>query len=221
MAVAERDTDPLMQEIEEELRQEQMQKLWKRYGNYIVAVALLVVAVVAGYQGWQTYERSTRQEETARLVGAAQQAEAGDIANAIESFAQIAGDGKTGVEIVARLRAAALTAENGDHAGAQQMYESVATDDDAPKSFRDLATLLGAAQSLETGNAESVIARLEPLRADNHPLRHSAREYSAVAAIQVGDTAKAEEFLRAIALDGEAPGGIRSRSEELLQAIGK
>lgn len=221
--MAERDTDPLMQEIQEELRQEQMQKLWKTYGNYILAVAVLVVAVVAGYQGWQSYERSTRQEETARLVGAAKLAEDGDTAGAIESFSQVAGEGKTGVELVARLRAAALTAESGDHAGAQTMYDAVAADGDAPQAFRDLATLLGTAQAIEAGasDADTLISKLEPLRADTHPLRHSAREFSAVAAVQTGDRDKAAEFLRAITLDGEAPGGIRSRAEELLQAIGK
>lgn len=223
MAVAERDTDPLMQEIEDELRQEQMQKLWKAYGNYIIGVAVAVVAVVAGYQGWQAYERNSRQDETARLVGAAQLAESGKLEDAIESFKRIAEDGTTGVEVIAKLRAAALSAEKGDHAASQSLYEQIAADGDAPTAFREMATLLGAAQELETGTdkAADVLTKLEPLRADGHPLRHSAREYSAIAALQMGDKAKAEEFLKAIALDAEAPGGLRSRAEELLQAIGE
>src|SRR5258705_13238100 len=44
-------------EVDEEVRREQLKKLWERYGNYVVAAVILVIAAVAawrGYDYWQT-----------------------------------------------------------------------------------------------------------------------------------------------------------------------
>lgn len=221
--VAENSDDPLMREIEDELRQEQMQKFWKAYGSYIVGVAVAVVVVVAGYQGWTAYERSQHQTATDRLIGAAQLAEQNDLPAAIEAFGMIGNDGDGGFSTLASLRQAGLSAEQGDHAGAAQAYAKVAGDTGASKSLRDMATVLGVMQEFEAGSAtaEDVLTRLEPLREANSKWRHTAREFSAIVAIKTGDKAKARELLEAIALDAEAPGGVRSRAEELLQAIGE
>ena len=55
----------------------------------------------------------------------------------------------------------------------------------------------------------------------NSNWRHSAREISAVAAIEMGQIEQAKEHLQAIALDAQAPSGVRSRAQEQLQAIGQ
>src|SRR5262249_62201699 len=38
----------IFQEVDEEVRREQLKKLWDRYGNYAVAAAFLLVAAVSG-----------------------------------------------------------------------------------------------------------------------------------------------------------------------------
>ena len=221
--VAENNDDPLMREIEDELRQEQMQKFWKAYGSYIIGVAVAVVVVVAGYQGWTAYERSEHQAATDNLISAAQLVEQNNLPAAIDAFGKIGSDGDDGVSTLASLRQAGLSAEQGDHAAAAQAYAKVAGDTSATKSLRDMATVLGVMQEFEAGSAtaDDVLSRLEPLREANSEWRHTAREFSAVAAIKSGDKAKAREMLQAIALDAQAPGGVRSRAEELLQAIGE
>ena len=55
-AVADNTADPLLKEIDEELRHERFAKLWQRFGNWVIGVALAVVVVVAGHQGWKSYQ---------------------------------------------------------------------------------------------------------------------------------------------------------------------
>jgi hypothetical protein len=40
----------IFQEVEEDVRRERYEKLWKKYGNYIIALAVLIVAGVAAWQ---------------------------------------------------------------------------------------------------------------------------------------------------------------------------
>jgi len=221
--LAEPEDDALLREIDDELRHEQAQKLWQAYGKYVIGIAVAVVVVVAGYQGWRAYDRSVKLESTDRLIGAATLAQEGQTENAIESLAKLEADGIGNIEILVKLRRAALIAKNGDAQAAADLYAAIAADTSVSQPFRDLATILGATLMLDLSkdNAQAVIDKLQPLTADNSTWRNSAREISAVAALGLGQTDKARELLQANALDPQAPGGVRSRAQELLQAIGQ
>ena len=43
-------------EVDEEVRREQIKKLWERYGSYFVAAAFLVVAAVAAWRAYDYWE---------------------------------------------------------------------------------------------------------------------------------------------------------------------
>ena len=52
--------DILLREIDEELKQENLQQIWNKYGTLIVGGAFLLVAGVAGFQGWKAHDLNTR-----------------------------------------------------------------------------------------------------------------------------------------------------------------
>ena len=58
--------ESLFREVDEEVRQEQYKKIWKQYGNYFTAMAVLVVVLVAGFKGWQYWQLS-QSEKAARV----------------------------------------------------------------------------------------------------------------------------------------------------------
>ncbi len=43
----------IFHEVDEEVRREQLKKLWDRYSIYLIAAAVLLVAAIAG---WRAYE---------------------------------------------------------------------------------------------------------------------------------------------------------------------
>lgn len=221
--MAEPNDEALMREIDEELRQDQFKKLWDMYGNYIVGVALSVVIVVAGYQGWQTYDKSRKAEATDRLIGAVQLIESGDSEAALGILTEIENQNVDGIAMLAAFRKAAVLGDQGDHSSAASAFKAIAADSGIPTRYQDLATILAAGQELEAdkSNADAVISALAPITQPTHNLRHSAREVSAAAALAAGRKDEAREFLQAIALDAQAPNGLRSRAQELLQAIGE
>ena len=46
-------------EVDEEVRREQLKKLWDQYSIFIVAIALLIIA---GVGGWRAYQYTRGQE---------------------------------------------------------------------------------------------------------------------------------------------------------------
>ncbi|MFQ5765412.1 MAG: tetratricopeptide repeat protein [Rhodospirillales bacterium] len=215
--------DLLFREIDEELRQEQWQKLWQAYGNYAIAAVVALVLGVAGYQGWRAWDVSTSQAEGRRFTQALALV-AGDQADeALKAFTSIAADSRAGYQLLARFQEARLLARRGDAAGAAAAYRAVAEDGGVDSLYRDLAAILGALQALNTAGAdlEALKRRIEPLAADGAPFRWSAREVLALAAEQSGDQAGARKRFTELAAAAGAPQGVRARAQEMLSILGQ
>ena len=46
----------IFQEVDEEVRRERLMQLWKRYGNFVIAAAVIVVLGVGGWRGYQWWD---------------------------------------------------------------------------------------------------------------------------------------------------------------------
>lgn len=218
--MAEPTQDSLLREIDDDLRHEKYAKLWKQYGAHVVAAAFLLVAGVAGYQGWRHYDINNREALGERFSDAMRLARDDGQADAANAFSGLAREGG-GYSVLARLQEAALHAAGKDRAAAAAIYRELADDSGADAVYRDLAVVLGVLQEMEGGDSSTLTLRLAPLTADANPWRHSAREISAVLAFSSGDRDKAVEIFTGLAKDSSAPEGIRARAGEMLAAIGR
>jgi hypothetical protein len=212
--------DSLLREIDDDLRQEKYAKLWKQYGVHVIAAAFLLVAGVAGYQGWSQYDISNREAQGEQFAGAMRLAREDGRAEATKAFSTLAREGG-GYSVLARLQEAALLASAKDRAAAAAVYREIADDSGIDAVYRDLAVVLGVLQDMEGGESSNLTLRLAPLTADANPWSHSAREISAVLAFSSGDRDKAVEIFTGLANDVSAPEGIRARAGEMLSAIGR
>lgn len=208
------------QEVDEDLKREQYLKLWQKYGRYVVGAAVAVVLATAGVIGWREYQTSQRMEEGRRYEAALRLSQDGKSEEALAALSELAGSG-AGYAALAGLREGALRAKEGDIAGAVAAYNRIADNGGIDANIRQLATLLAVLHGLDSEEPAAMVARLDPLTADDSPWRHSALELSALAALRAGETARAREIFTRLTDDGTAPAGVRGRAEELLSVIGE
>jgi hypothetical protein len=208
----------IFQEVDEEVRREKLKQIWDRYGNFIVAAAILVVLGVAAWRGYQWYEAKKAAEAGAAYNAAAQLSEQGKHAEAEAAFARVAAEGTSGYRILARLRAAAEQSEV-DRKAAVTIYDSIANDSSAGALLRDLAALRAAVLLVDSAPLDELTRRLEPATQPNGAFRHSARELLALSAWRAGDAAATKRWSEAVVGDPEAPTGIRARVEVLLALL--
>lgn len=216
--------EALFREVDEDLRHEQMARLWRKYGGVVIAAALLIVVAVAGYQGWQAWQGSVRQDEAAQYAAAMRMLEQNQPEAAAEALADLAAGADTGYGAVAALRRAAVLAEQGDTQAAVDAYQAIAADASADPAFRDLARVLAVLNRMqgapETVEADALLAELQPLTDPANPFRFTALELTAVLQVKQGDTARARDIYASLAEDGAAPQGVRSRARVMLTALG-
>ena len=163
--------DILFQEIDDELRQDRAQQLWKAYGKYAITAVVVLVASVAGYQGWRNYDLSTRLAAGERFSAAMELAANEKIDEAFKAFADIATDGNKGYQLLARFSQARLLAQNGNSRDASLAYRVLADDVSIDTLYRELAVILSAYEDLNTPGTDiaALKERLLPLMAKPTP----------------------------------------------------
>ncbi len=204
----------LFDEVDEDVRRDQLKKLWEQYSIYIVAGALLIIAAVGGWRGYQYLEAKKAAEAGAAFDKAVELSEQNKHAEAEAAFASLAANGPSGYRMLARLRAAAEVA-NRDPQAAAKMYDDIAADRSIGAPEQELAKVRAGGLLLETSSYPNMLARLEPVTAPAATFRHAARELLALSAWRANDTAAARQWLDLIANDGETPASLRSRAEAL------
>jgi hypothetical protein len=207
----------VFQEVDEELRRDKAAELWKRYGNYVLGAAIAIVVGTAGYVVWRDYTHRQATAHSSAFFTAALTAPS-DPPTAIAAFDALARDSSGAYAALARLREAALKAD--DREAAAATYRSIVEDGSVPQELRDIARLLASIQSAEKSAPAEVEAQLQTLRADSSPWRHSATELAALAALRVGETAKARELFVRISDDPAAPTAMRGRAAEMIASLG-
>jgi hypothetical protein len=209
--------DSLIREIDEDLRKERYAKLWKSYGGFVIAAAVLLVVGVAGHQGWTSYDLGRREAAGEQMVKA-MTLSTDDPSAALAEFRSLAESAGGGYALLARFQEAALMARDGDQQAAIAIYRRLETEAGDPV-HRDLAVVLGAQHQLASAGSSvdrvELERTLQPITAEDNPWRYSARQLLGVLALQAGDNAKAGEIFSALATDLRAPQGMRSRAAEL------
>jgi hypothetical protein len=209
----------IFQEVDEEVRREQLKKLWERYGNYAVAAAVLVVAGVAAWRGYGWWEAKKAAEAGAAFEVATNLADAGKHADAEAAFAKIATEGTSGYRHLARVREAAELAQV-DPKAAIAAYDKIAADGSVGPDLQDLAGVRAAAILIDTGAFGEARRKLEPLAGNGRTFRHTARELLVLAAWRAGDKAEAKRWFDMIMTDALTPATTRARAEVLMALAG-
>jgi hypothetical protein len=204
----------LFDEVDEDVRRDQLKKLWDQYSIYIVAGALLIIAAVGGWRGYQYLEAKKAAEAGAAFDKAVELSEQSKHAEAELAFEELALKAPSGYRLLARLHSAAEAATH-DPKAAVKLYDDIAADRSVGEPERELARIRGAGLQLDSIDYPTLLQRLEASTAPGATFRHTARELLALSAWRANDAAAARHWLDLIANDGETPASLRSRAEAL------
>jgi hypothetical protein len=202
----------IFHEVDEEIRREQVKKLWDRYGILVVIAAVLIVAGVGGWRGYQWWQAKQSAEASVVYDAASELVEQGKAAEGEAAFAKLATDGTAGYRLLARLRAA--EAEKNPEA-AVAAYDAIAKDPSVTATLQELAAVRAALLLVDTAPLAEVTTRLEPLTAAGSAFRHTARELLALASVKAGDPASARKWIDMILADADTPQSARARVDVL------
>lgn len=210
--------DTLIRQVEEELRREQLEKLWNQYAPYAAAAAVAIVVGVGGWKFLESRRIAAAQAAGERYEAALALVAEGKTADAAAAFAEIAKSGAGGYAALASLQAAGAAVKAGKTADALAAYEALAKNA-GDKLIADYASLQAAALRVGDADFTEIENRLTRLTDESGPWRASARELLGTAAYKAGKLDVARRAFEQVLADRGTPPGVSERVQVVLGRI--
>ena len=205
--------DSFIEEVTEEVRRDRLFALFRKYGW----IGVVVVLGIVGGAGWTEWQRAQAEAKAEAFGDAVLDAlDLGAPEDRVAALGSIPTDGSQ----AAVLQLLLASDPTGDRAGTLAALEALANDATQPASYRDLAVL----RRVVVAGADLPLAErraaLDPIAAPGRPYRPMALEQMAYLLVEENRTDEAITALTALLTDQEAPGGVRSRAQEMIIALG-
>jgi hypothetical protein len=200
----------IFREVEEDVRRERYEKLWKEYGDYIIAGAAFLVIGAAGWQLWRYYEQRETLRAASEYTAAQQLLDAGQTAAAAQAYGKLADDAPGGYAAVSRLQEAGALLAAGRPDDSLKLYGQIAQGSDP--MLAAVARVRAAWVIADTAPKSDVQTMLASLTEPNSAWNSVAREVLAYVDYRSGDIKQALADYQSLAKDRNAPASLHERS---------
>ncbi|SDF59582.1 hypothetical protein SAMN05216241_101567 [Limimonas halophila] len=211
----------IFREIDEEIRQEDYLALWKRYGPWVIAAAVLLVVAVAGYKGWEAYRHDQAVEAAQTYAAAVEQLNADETQAARDAFKDMAAPAEGGFSLLASFRLADAQVQLGNSGAALKTWQRIAEADGVAASYQRLATIQAVMHALDAGAdvPELLTQRLSAIAGGDSGFRPTALEAQGLLAAKRGEREQAVEHYTRITEGANVPPAQRRRAEHMLALL--
>jgi hypothetical protein len=210
------ETDSFVDEVSDELRRDRLFAQFRRFGPYVIAGLVLLVAASA-WNEWRKAEAAAAREAAGDALRAALALPLAE--DRAKALAAVTGP-EGAVPLPARLLSAQALFDAGKEKAAADALSAIAAEAGADPLYRDLAVLRLVSLRGEAMPPAERVTTLDPLTAPGAPFRLLALEQRAIARAALGETAKAIDDLQVVLADPAATEGLKGRAGLLLRALG-
>lgn len=198
----------VMQEVNDELRQQRLEAFWIENRNWIIGGIILAIITTAGLTWWRGYSYKQDMARTSQLIAAVKSEDP----KALTDFAAASGKNHAAL---AKFSAAGLHVKNGNAARAIELYAEIAGSMSVNRELRDLAKILSVNLRLGTDDPKKLHKELSGMSGKNEPYRYTALEMDALVYAAEGNAKEAAAKLEAISSSPDAPEDSRLRATTL------
>jgi len=210
--------ESLFREVDEEVRRDEIESIWKKYGTWILALCCGVILAVGGFKGWQYWEKQQAEAGGAAYFEAVKLASDGKKADADKIFADLE-KSHVSYGLLGKFKQAAALAKADDIKGAITAYDGIAGQASIPPTFKQLAQIKAAYLAADSASVKDMQARVAIFETATSPWRNSARELLAIAAFRGGDYRLADRKLNDILADLQSTSGAKQRARIFLSVV--
>ncbi len=200
-------------EVEEELRKDDYNRLLKKYGPAIGVVLFLIIAGT-GFLEYKKYADDKKAQAVSAIYTAADnKLDDGNQDEAVAAFIDLGATGPNGYAGLSFMRAAAIREDQGDQLGAVRLFDKAAEAFTIPR-HKQLAQLKAAYLLADQGAYSDVVERLTPLAETEAPYEYLARELLGYAHAESGNLSAAREQLAYLTSVPGVPASVKQRAEQ-------
>lgn len=198
-----------LRELEEDIREERMIKLWHKYGNYLIGLAIIIVVGTIAYVFWQHMKTKAQIRSHISFSQTLDLVKQGKKEEALKAFHELAEEGG-GYGKLAQLYEASLLANP------EALYAKISKENAADPALSKLPKILNAARALDKSET---LASIQPLTAPNNAWAPLSLELLALESFKKGDTLEAAKLYIRILKEASLTSDAKLRASMMLSQL--
>ena len=206
-------SEEFVREVDEDIKEEERIKLWKKVFPYVVSVSLGIIIFTSGYVFWNNYTESLNQQLGDDFTAAVQLANEEDLDASILALNRIVDEGSDGYVTLAKMKKASLLIQSGELELGLNIYldlERNAVD----QSFRDIASILYVLNSMDTEDPQALLKKINKLES-SQIWRSSALEMKAFLKLKQNKVEEARKIFEGILNLPSTPSSLATRAKNM------
>lgn len=201
----------LLREIQEDIRNERLERLWHSFGRLMIGASVAVIAITIVVVVWQDHKKDYASAQTSQFIKGLDRFKVEDYDGAVEVFQGLAADTGSSYYGMAMLHKAEAELLRGDREAAARTYGTLAAQGGGmdTRAFSDLAKILSASspEKLITPDKDS-------------PFYYTQSEWKAWQLMQKGDREGAIAIFTELRGAESVPHSLRERAGLVLEHLG-
>ena len=210
-------SEEFVREVDEDIKEENRIKLWKKVFPYVVSVSLGIIIFTSGYVFWKSYTENLNQQLGDDFTAAVQLANEEDLDASIVALNRIVDEGSDGYVTLAKMKKASILIQRGELESGLNIYldlEKNAVD----QSFRDIATILYVLNSMDTEDPQFLLDKINKLES-SQIWRSSALEMKAFLKIKQNKIEEARKTFQEILNLPSTPSSLATRAKNMVDHL--
>jgi hypothetical protein len=210
-------SEEFVREVDEDIKEEERIKLWKKVFPYVVSVSLGIIIFTSGYVFWNNYTESLNQQLGDDFTAAVQLANEEDLDASILALNRIVDEGSDGYVTLAKMKKASLLIQSGELELGLNIYldlERNAVD----QSFRDIASILYVLNSMDTEDPKALLEKINKLES-SQIWRSSALEMKAFLKLKQNKVEEARKIFEGILNLPSTPSSLATRAKNMVDYL--
>lgn len=224
--------DEFLEDVEKDMRQEKLDKIWKEYGKLISTVLVIAIGGSSGWVLWRNHYEKQLNLTSQKFMKAQELIERGNVSEGLGVYDSIIhSSAKTYKSLAIIAKAGVLVGKSPeDIKKAETLLTELTLNKSADKIMRDFATVTLIRIDLDRSELKAVdgptkaklgahLVTLDKLVTDSSPYTLLAQELKGTILFALNDYAKASEVYVKIAQTKDCPRGLQARAEIMSQLI--
>ncbi len=206
----------ILRQVDEELRQDRLINLWRRYRVYLIGGLILLIGSVLGYQINKSVNQSFYEEEVEKYIGSSDLV---DLNQTIENLGKIESSNKLFISGLAQIKIAMLLMENGKIQESKNKLLEIINEDKVNVILTDLAIYFYLMSSLDDMPMSEIKIYLKKNKLENSSFKYLFKETIAIKYLLAGNTKLSKEKFDELVNDQNTPKDIIIRVTKFLDTI--
>ena len=206
----------ILRQVDEELRQDRLLSLWRRFRIYLIGGLILLILSVLGYQINKSVKQSFYEDEVEKYI---KTSDLVDFNETIEELGKIESSNQLLISGIAQIKIAALLMENGKKQDSKNKLLKIIKEGKANSILTDLAIYFYLMSSLNDVSMDEINTYLTNDKLENSSFKYLFKETAAIKNLLVGNIKLSKEKFDELINDENTPRDIVIRANKFLDTI--